>query len=156
MAGKRCNCLCFWFYASIAFFVVFLILAIVFPIVIENVMNDQAKDSILMKADKQSLWGQIPGDTQTIIMRNFYFYNFTNSLDVIFKNATPILVESPPYQYQEFENFTDLQYQKFNNTGPETVKYKFREWLVKTQVGNESDKVSQKYYGKYIIITKTI
>lgn len=62
--------------------------------------------------------GEVPGETNSFLKRDFTFYNFQNPYDVMFRNKTPIFVEDGPYSniiyltkaFQEFQNFTDPQY----------------------------------------------
>lgn len=52
-----------------------------------------------MTPNNYNIWGEIPGDTNSLVIRNYTFYNFTNPWEVFFNNATPIFVELGPYSY---------------------------------------------------------
>ena len=48
------------------------------PAVIEMAIVEQAKDQVIMTPSNEGLWGHFPGDTDTIIIRNFTFFYFDN------------------------------------------------------------------------------
>lgn len=110
---------------SVICFVIFLVLAIVLPIVIENFIVSQAKDKALMKAGNQNLWGEVPGDSQANVTRVFKFYNFSNPEEFLFENARPVFDEIGDFIYQEFQNFTNYEFVTDNETGLQKINYNF-------------------------------
>lgn len=52
-----------------------------------------------MSKDNQSLWAEVPGQTNMLINRTYYFYNFTNTDEFLFNGSTPELVKVGPFMY---------------------------------------------------------
>ncbi|CAD8186309.1 unnamed protein product [Paramecium octaurelia] len=113
----------------------FLVLAIIIPFVLLSVIKSQAQDEAIMSSSNYALWGQIPGDTQTYLTRDFTFFQFTNPYDVMFRGKKPILVEKGPYTYQEKQNFTDYAF----NDDKSIVT--FRAWI-QTVGEKQNDKIT--------------
>ncbi len=78
-----------------------------------------------MTAENQSLWAEVPGQTNMVINRTYYFYNFTNSDAFLFNGSTPELVKVGPFKYQEYQNFTNIQFASDGNS----FKYNFWNYM---------------------------
>lgn len=52
-----------------------------------------------MESGNYNLWGKIPGDTQTIINRDFYINEIQNAKDIIYYGKVPIVKEVGPFSY---------------------------------------------------------
>ena len=89
--------------------VLFLVSAIILPIVLMNLIREQAAAETVMTESSYGLWvilneylnqGQVPGDTNSYLKRDFTFYEFQNPYDVMFRNKTPIFVEAGPFSIE--------------------------------------------------------
>jgi len=73
-----------------------------------------------MKDNNYNLWGEIPGDTETLINRDFYINELQNPREVIYYGQKPVVQEVGPFSYQELQSFDkhqiskDKQYVDFN------------------------------------------
>lgn len=92
--------------------VIVLIIGIGGPFLIDSVIKSQVNDQVMMTDKNFDLWGVIPGESGVDVVRDVYFYNFTNSRDVIFKNAKPEFHEIGPFQYYENHDFTAPEYEQ--------------------------------------------
>ena len=61
-----------------------------------------------MTKQTQNLWAHIPGDTETLVMRNYTFFNFTNPKETLYKNAKPVFREISGYKIQEFNDMENI------------------------------------------------
>jgi len=48
------------------------------PPLIQSIIVQQAKDQVIMTSANEGLWGHFPGDSDTIIVRNFTFFHLNN------------------------------------------------------------------------------
>lgn len=125
---------------SLVGFVIFLVLAIVLPIVIENTIADTGRQKAIMQVSNQNLWGEVPGDTQANVTRQFFFYNFTNPEGFLYNNENPEFYEVGPYVYQEYQNFSNYNYKVDPKTNQRQIKYDFYNYF-KYLSGNVSDRI---------------
>jgi hypothetical protein len=86
---------------SIIWILVSIVIIFALPPLIEMAIVEQAKEQVIMGPQNEGLWAHFPGDTATIIVRNFTFFYFDNEADFIFKNQKPIFTEIAGYKIQE-------------------------------------------------------
>lgn len=67
-----------------------------------------AKEGAQLTADNEKAWKGIPGTYDINIHHNNYFFNCTNSNNVIYKGAKPELEQFGPYIYREWNTFDDV------------------------------------------------
>ncbi|EAR89297.2 CD36 family protein (macronuclear) [Tetrahymena thermophila SB210] len=122
-----------WFTGICGFLL--LIVGIVMPIILINFIKDQAKQQVVMQQSNYDQWGQIPGDTGMVLERQFTFFNWTNAERFFIYGDKPTLNESQTVYYQEFQNFTNPQY----NEDGSIVSYQFQEFFlpIKGSTGEE-------------------
>jgi hypothetical protein len=99
----------------------------------KNLIKDQVLSQAVLKNDNHDLWGMFPGKSKIILHKLHYFYNITN-VDDFFKNQTPVVQESGPYNI--FENQEFLNYSFVNET--DSVRYKFFRYYNGTQEDYET------------------
>ena len=58
---------------------------LILPSIIKSTIHEELK----MSSDTYEYWGQFPGKTRTVTVRNFTFYNFTNPRQFLYQNAIP-------------------------------------------------------------------
>ncbi|KAL4496216.1 hypothetical protein ABPG72_012953 [Tetrahymena utriculariae] len=122
-----------WFTGICGFLL--LIIGIVMPIILLNFIKNQAKEQVVMQSSNYDQWGQIPGDTGMVLERQFTFFNWTNAERFFIYGDKPTLNESQPVYYQEFQNFTNPQY----NEDGSIVNFQFQEFFlpIKGSTGQE-------------------
>lgn len=69
-----------------------------------------AKEGAQINQANEETWKNIPGHYDILISNGHYFFNCSNSDDVIYKGVKPIYEQFGPYLYKEFDVFTDVQY----------------------------------------------
>lgn len=106
--GKRrynvlvgCSAVCF----LIGFVFVFAL-----PPFIQSMIKEQAIDQVIMKKENEGMWAHFPGDTDTIITRNFTFFQLLNEDDFLLRNHKPQFQEVSGFKVQELEDFLDITY----------------------------------------------
>lgn len=123
------------------FSVILIVLGIVMPIVLESLLKNMARENVVMTPKTYETWGRVPGDTNMQIVRRFQFFEFYNPYETVFLNKTPIFIETKPYEYQEFQNFTNVTYRNLPDSDVEVIDFNYWEYMHKMEVGNASDKV---------------
>lgn len=118
-------------------FLIALVVIFAIPPLIEMAIVEQAKNQVIMGPDNEGLWAHFPGDTATIIVRNFTFFKFDNEGDFIFRNKKPIFREIAGYKIQELEDFLDIEYLDGGNLVKVRDWTRFAEW-------NESKSLDEK------------
>ena len=121
------------------FAIIFVVLGAVLPIILHKTILKMAANNVVMTPETHGLWGMVPGDTKMLILRSFQFFNFQNPYETIFLNETPSFRESIPYDYQEFQNFTNSSFYILPNTTDEVVSFNYWDYMKKLPQGNESD-----------------
>lgn len=58
-----------------------------------------------MKPSNYELWGQIPGQSESVIIRKHYIHELTNPREVIYQGKAPVMKEIGPFNYQEYQTF---------------------------------------------------
>lgn len=64
--------------SSIICILIGLVFIFALPPFIESMIVEQAKEQVIMTSDNEGLWAHFPGDTDTIIVRNFTFFKLHN------------------------------------------------------------------------------
>lgn len=113
--------------------VLLIILAVVLPFVIESAIQKEAKEQIIMRNNNFNLWGIIPGQSEVNMRRMYYFYNFTNPKEFLYQNERPVFVEVGPYIYDEFQNYTNVNFTKNPKDGFEEIHYKFWQYFLESK-----------------------
>lgn len=75
-----------------------------------------------MTSDNEGLWAHFPGDTDTIIVRNFTFFKLHNEEQFLLHGEKPQFNEVGGFKIQELEDFLDITYLEDGN------KVKIRDW----------------------------
>lgn len=70
------GCGCFWLIIGLVFF-------LALPSVIHNVIVNTAINEAILSPDNQKFWEKFPGESGTVITRNYSFFNFTNEEEVL-------------------------------------------------------------------------
>ena len=71
---------------------------------------------VWLDPSKVQQWGQNPGTSNTVTIRNYTFFNFTNPKEHYLLGHTPIFAEIKGYSLQEMTNFTNLNYSEDMDT----------------------------------------
>ncbi len=88
--SKSLKCLTFCNICLLLLSIIFIGLAIAMPYLFNYGLLYEIKKQLIMTPDNYDLWGKLPGKTKVPVVRNFTFYNITNSWDVVFRKKTPI------------------------------------------------------------------
>ena len=96
--------------------------AIFIPQIMQNAIQNSAKEGAQLSAKNQANWDTIPGQSGLGIYWNHFMYNCTNVWDVVFQNAMPSFMEFGPYVYQESDTYTDLTWTTRVNNLTEIVE----------------------------------
>lgn len=108
--------------------VVCIVMGCISPLIISNSIIETIREKAYLTEDnRHTLWGKLPGQSETIVFQNFHFYNLENANDVLWKGAMPVLTEKNGYLYQEFDTFEDIEY------GDDEVSFFNYKRVVKTE-----------------------
>lgn len=66
----------------------------------EGIVRGLAADNIKMGNETYDIWGEMPGTTETITIRNFTMYNFTNPHQFLYQQAKPVFHEITNFVYE--------------------------------------------------------
>jgi hypothetical protein len=77
-----------------------LVVAFALPPLIQKAIVDLAKEKVIMTSENEGQWAHFPGDTGTIIIRNFTFFKFENEDGFLFRNEKPVFREISNYKIQ--------------------------------------------------------
>ena len=127
-------------YCLVILGVISIVLAIVLPIFIESIIKTKAQDQVVMTSNNFQLWGMVPGQSESKMQRLYYLYNLSNPDDFLYNNARPEFIEVGPYVYDEFQNYTNLNFTT-NKNNLEEINYKFWQYYTH-QSGNPQDKIN--------------
>ena len=109
-------CLTFWS-------IVFLLIAILAPIILSNLLEEKVKDSVkLTTANEIKLWGELPGNSKAIMYQHYHFFNILNPEGVM-EGEIPVLEEKSGYIYQEYDKFINHSHSTFE--GNDIVDFHF-------------------------------
>lgn len=96
-------CLIFWS-------IVFLLVGVLTPIILGDLLEQKIKDGVtLTDSNGVDTWGQIPGKFEAIMYQQYHFFNILNPNEVM-EGEAPYIEEKTGYVYQEFDNFTNIDY----------------------------------------------
>lgn len=104
----KLNKSCIWIFGSLTFILIGL--GISMPYIFSAILNHAVSSQVTMTPSNYEIWGQIPGKTNSLVLRNYTFFNFSNPWEVFFNNATPVFVELGPFSYQEVMLFMNTSY----------------------------------------------
>jgi hypothetical protein len=77
---------------------------------LESVLNDVILDGVVLDPNTYDVWGAVPGSTDTVTLRRFTMFNFTNPRGFLYRGEKPRFHEMSNFDYQERNNFTNCQY----------------------------------------------
>ncbi|OMJ92299.1 hypothetical protein SteCoe_4959 [Stentor coeruleus] len=99
----------------------FLLLAVLTPIILSNLLEEKIKESVkLTNSNGKKLWGELPGDKECIMYQKFNMFNLLNP-DGVLLGEPPELEEKSGYLYQEYDNFLNIDHEKYENN--DVVRY---------------------------------
>ena len=127
---------------TLIFLVFFIVMAIILPGIIHNTVYNDAAAQVLMKKSNYNQWGEIPGQLNATLIRNYYFFNFTNPFETVFSGAQPVFVQTQPYCYQEYQNFSDPTYLTNSADEEYIVNYNFQNWNMPCSGSNYTDEIT--------------
>ena len=103
------------------------LIAIVFifalPPFLQNTIISQSIDKVVMTHENEGQWAHFPGDTRTVIIRNFTFHRLMNEDDFLLRHQKPKFQEIADFKIQELEDFLDIEYSE------DSSKVKVKDWL---------------------------
>jgi len=107
--------------------------------VLNSVLLSQAGQNVLLKNSTYNQWGNIPGSTNTFVYKNYSFFNFMNAENFTYFNQTPKFVETPSFDYQEFQHYLDVNYSSNNSQGePTLVSYYYQQYNLRVNTTDDS------------------
>lgn len=77
---------------------------------LQSVIEGVILDGVVLAPDTVATWGQNPGSTGTLTLRNFTFYTLQNAREFLYRGQKPRFVEVSNFLLQERSNFTDIRY----------------------------------------------
>lgn len=77
---------------------------------LDSLINQAILDGVILDPANYELWGQNPGSSGVLTLRNFTFFNFTNPRGYLYRGEAPVFTEISNFAYQERSNFTDYVY----------------------------------------------
>lgn len=95
--------------------VLFVVLACISALVLGKIITAQAKAGVVMTASTEGLWAHVPGETETVIIREYTFFNFTNPKEFLYKGARPVFREVSGFQIQELSDMENIRYTEDGN-----------------------------------------
>jgi hypothetical protein len=84
-----------------SFSLLFLIIAIATPPLLNKAVEGQVKDNVVMTPANEDTWGEIPGKYNLSVLRHVTLFNFSNGIDVLYNNAKPVFKMIDEVTYQE-------------------------------------------------------
>ncbi len=100
---------------------------------LQSLIEGAILDGAVLAPSTAATWSQNPGSTDTLTLRNFTFYNFTNPREILYKGAKPKFNEISNYLLQERSNFTNITY------SADKSYIDFNYWLFFTHLPNSRD-----------------
>ena len=77
---------------------------------LQAVIEGVILDGVVLAPETVATWGQNPGSTGTLTLRNFTFYTLQNAREFLYRGKRPRFVEVSNFLLQERSNFTDIRY----------------------------------------------
>jgi len=74
----------------------------------------------------------LPGDLKDVVLREYHFFNVKNAEDIL-QGASPMLEELNGYIYQEFDNYMNRTYTKYDGTDDAWVSFWPLQYMKKTE-----------------------
>ena len=74
-----------------------LLMFLAFPPLIQSQIVQQAIDQAILSPDNEKFWAHFPGDSNTIITRNYSFFHLTNEENFFLYGEKPVLREVEGY-----------------------------------------------------------
>ncbi|OMJ81138.1 hypothetical protein SteCoe_18453 [Stentor coeruleus] len=94
--------------------IVFLLIAILTPIILSQLLEDNVKDSVkLTSSNGKKLWGELPGDSDCIMYQNYHLFNLLNP-EGLLEGEPPNLEDKSGYLYQEYDKFINIGRHKYD------------------------------------------
>jgi len=59
------------------------------PPFLESIIKTQAIEQVVMGPENEGMWAHFPGDTDTVITRNFTFFKILNEDDYLLRHKKP-------------------------------------------------------------------
>lgn len=100
-----------------------LILFLIFPPFLHSQIVSGAIQQSILSEDNENLWAHFPGSTNTIITRNFSFFDLVNDEAVLLHGDKPQFREVEGYIILEQEDYLDIKYKEDGNI------VEMRDWL---------------------------
>ena len=141
MSFCKCSKMTWAIYCLVILGVLLIVLAIILPIYIESVIKSKAEDQVIMGTQNFQLWGVIPGQSEVDMKRFYYLYNLSNPDDFLYNDAKPEFIEVGPYVYDEYQNYTNLNFSSNVDTHLEEIHYKFWQYYLHRS-GNTQDTIN--------------
>ena len=66
-----------------------LVVALAVPPLLHNVIVEKAIDQVTLQPNNEGTWAHFPGDTDTVITRNFTFHKIENPKEFLFLGEKP-------------------------------------------------------------------
>lgn len=92
-----------------------LVIALAVPPLLHSVILQKAIDQVTLQSSNEGTWAHFPGDTNTIITRNFTFFTLENPMKFLFAHEKPRFKETSGFKVQELEDFLDIEYLEGGN-----------------------------------------
>lgn len=77
---------------------------------LDSLIDSVILEGVVLAPETADTWGNNPGSTNTLTLRNFTFYNLTNPKEFLYRNQKPVFHEVTNYLLQERSNFTNIKY----------------------------------------------
>ena len=111
--------------------IIWLVLAIVLPIVLIKLLRSQIEDSVIMKESDKKDWARIPGSFKDVLLHEYHVFDIQNP-DSIISGSTPIIEEKNGYIYQEYDDYFDRHYTKHSGEDKAWVHFWPLQYVKKT------------------------
>lgn len=77
---------------------------------LDSVINESILERVVLNPETVDMWGAVPGSTNTLNLRSFAMFNFTNPTGFLYRNEKPQFNEISGFAYQSRSNFTNYKY----------------------------------------------
>lgn len=86
---------------GVCLFVVGLLAMLVLPGLIHGQIVTTVTEQATLTPDNEGMWAHIPGQTATIITRNYSFFQIVNEEEFLIQGKKPKFIETYGYKVQE-------------------------------------------------------
>lgn len=100
---------------------------------LQSVIEGVILDGVVLAPETVATWGQNPGSTGTLTLRNFTFYTLQNARGFLYRGQKPRFIEVSNFLLQERSNFTDIRYSEDRSV----IDYNY--WLYFTGLEGSKD-----------------